>query len=65
MATKFRHKIQHVVLMDAKAESPWARFVDHVFETDDKKIIERLASVPDVTKLPDEPAAEADDQGSK
>jgi hypothetical protein len=47
---KFQHKThKHVVLMDgAPATEPWARFEDGVFETDDKKVIERLSALPDV-----------------
>ena len=44
---KFHSDVANVVFQDA--EGVWARFVDHEFETTDKKVIDRLKGVEGVT----------------
>jgi hypothetical protein len=47
--TKFKSVPRAYVLQDEKGV--WAEFVDHEFETTDKKVIARLAEVNDVSQV--------------
>jgi hypothetical protein len=49
-----------VVLQDEGAEAPYAEFIDGVFETSDKKVIERLLKLPEVTQLDEAEAASSE-----
>lgn len=49
-----------VVLQDEGAELPYATFVEGIFETDDKKLVERLLKLPEVTEYTEPAAEEAD-----
>lgn len=58
---KFRYTEPHrksVVLQGDGDAAPYAVFEDGIFVTDDKKIIDRLASVPEVEAVQDEADAE-------
>lgn len=48
---KFISEVRNLVLQDA--EGVWAKFEDHVHETSDKKVADRLSGVEGVSQAPD------------